>query len=308
MSNVLSPVPVSTGDVVIDRRFEWARESLVAGDFAGAADLLEQVLEVAPRYAPAWFALAQAREALGERAGAIVAFREAQACDADDRLGAGLHLVRLGAKSVRGMPPAYVQALYDAYAPRFEQLLVGRLGYRAPDLLLRAVTAVRPGERFAAMLDLGCGTGLAGATFKPICDRLTGVDLSPAMLAKAREKGVYGRLVASDARSFLTAEATADARYDLIVAADVLIYIEALAALLAAAARVLASSGLVAFDVETHDGEGSILRDTLRYAHAAAQVRAACEMAGLRVVSLDSAVSRHEKGTPVPGLVVVAEL
>jgi predicted TPR repeat methyltransferase len=305
LSDVVSPMPVSSGDVVIDRRFEWARESLAAGDAIGAADLLEQTLELAPRYAPAWFALGQAREALGDKAGAIAAFREARACDAEDRLGAGLHLVRLGAAPGTAVPAAYVQTLYDAYAPRFEQSLVDRLGYRAPDLLLRAVQAQRPAARFPSMLDLGCGTGLGGAAFHEVCDRITGVDLSPAMLAKAQAKGVYARLVAADLGSFLADEATAGASYDLIVAADVLIYIEALAPLLTAMARVLKPGGLVAFDVETHDGEGSLLRDTLRYAHAADIVRAAA--AGLTLLSLDSAVSRHEKGAPVPGLVVVAE-
>lgn len=306
LSDVVSPMPVSSGDVVIDRRFEWARESLAVGDAAGAVDLLEQTLELAPRYAPAWFALGQAREALGERAGAIAAFREARACDPDDRLGAGLHLARLGAEG-GAVPTAYVQTLYDAYASRFEQSLVDRLGYRAPDLLQRAVTTLRPAARFQSMLDLGCGTGLAGVAFHPLCDSVTGVDLSPAMLAKARAKGVYARLVAADVTLFLADEAAAGARYDLIVAADVLIYIDALAPLLQAMAHVLAPGGLVAFDVETHDSVGSLLRDTLRYAHGADVVRTALADAGLTLLSLDSAVSRHEKGVPVPGLVAVAE-
>ena len=35
------------------------------------------------------------------------------------------------------------------------------------------------GTRFGTMLDLGCGTGLAGAAFRPHVDWLAGVDLSP---------------------------------------------------------------------------------------------------------------------------------
>jgi predicted TPR repeat methyltransferase len=127
------------------------------------------------------------------------------------------------------------------------------------------------------------------------------------MLAKARAKGIYDRLVESDIATFLTEEAAQGTRYELIVAADVLIYVDALTPLLADAARVLDPSGLIAFDVEAHDGEGTILRDTLRYAHAAAQVRDTIAAAGLRLVSLEAGVSRNEKGAPVPGLVVVAE-
>jgi predicted TPR repeat methyltransferase len=307
LADVQSPNVVSSGDVVIDRRYAWARESLAAGDPVGTADLCEQVLELAPGYAPAWFLLGEAREKLGQREGATAAFRASLDRDPPDRQGATLRLIRLGARAAGAMPLGYVQALYDGYAPRFEQSLVGVLGYRAPDLLLRAVRAHAGERRFAMMLDLGCGTGLAGAAFRPHCDRLVGVELSSAMLAKARAKAIYDRLIESDILAFLANEAAQGARYELIVAADVLIYVDALAPLLADAARVVAPSGLIAFDVETHDGEGSILRDTLRYAHAAAQVRAALAAAGLRLVSLESAVSRNEKGAPVPGLVVVAE-
>ena len=108
------------------------------------------------------------------------------------------------------------------------------------------------------MLDLGCGTGLAGAAFRPFCDWLVGVDLSPAMLAQARAKGLYDRLVEGDVAAFLADEAAAQARYHLIVAADVFMYLADLSAVLKAAAAVLAPSAMIAFSVETHDGDGVI--------------------------------------------------
>ena len=40
-------------------------------------------------------------------------------------------------------------------------------------------------------LDLGCGTGLCGPLVKPRVERLDGVDLSGAMLDRARATGVY---------------------------------------------------------------------------------------------------------------------
>jgi predicted TPR repeat methyltransferase len=207
------------------------------------------------------------------------------------------------------MPENYVRTLFDAYAPGFERALTEGLGYRAPELLLRAVKAAHAQGRmkFGAVLDLGCGTGLAGAPFRPFADWLAGVDLSPAMLAKARAKGIYDRLVEDDVVRFLAAEAALAARYHLILAADVFVYLDDLATVLAAAARVLAPAGLLAFSVETHDGDGVTLRDTLRYAHGAAHVRAALETAGLHPLRLDSAATRTEKGVDVPGLIVVAQ-
>ncbi|HEY0224354.1 MAG TPA: methyltransferase [Pseudolabrys sp.] len=297
---------LTSGDVIVDRRFEWARDLAAKGDLAAACDMLTQVLELEPCFAAAWFALGETREKLGDRDGAVAAFRQAAEADPQDRHGAALHLIRLGARPAGAMPESYVRSLFDGYAPNFDRALTEGLDYRAPELLLRAVEAARPNMKFGSALDLGCGTGLGGAAFRPFCDRLAGVDLSPAMLAQARTRGVYDRLVETDVSAFLAAEATGLARYHLILAADVFMYFDNLAPVLKAASAVLAPAGTIAFSVETHDGDGVILRDTLRYAHGEAHARAALAVAGLTLVSLDFAATRTEKGSPVPGLIVVA--
>ena len=301
-------IHLSSGNLIADRRFEWARDLEAKGDLSCAADLLVQALELAPDYASAWFALGEVREKLGDRDGAVAAFRQAAQADAQDRHGAALHLVRLGELPAAAMPAGYVRALFDGYASGFDQALTEGLGYRAPELLLHAVQAAHAGERmkFDSGLDLGCGTGLAGAALRPHCDWLVGVDLSPAMLAKARTKGHYDRLVEGEVLDFLAGEAAAKVRYHLILAADVFVYLDDLAPVLTAAALVLAPSGLIAFSVETHNGDGVTLRETLRYAHGAAHVRAALAAAKLSLGSLDSSATRTEKGLAVPGLIVVA--
>ena len=302
-----SPISLSSGDVIADRRFEWARDREAKGDLRGATDLLLQALELAPTYASAWFVLGELRQKLGDRAGAIAAFEKARAADPQDRHGAALHLIHLGAQPPAAMPEGYVRALFDGYAPRFEQALEG-LTYRAPELLFRAVEASHAGERmkFGSTLDLGCGTGLAALPFRPFSDWMVGVDLSPAMLAQARSKGLYDRLIESEVGAFLAGEARIKARYHLVLAADVFMYLEDLAPVLAPVAQVLVSPGQLAFSVETHEGDGVILRETLRYAHGKAHVQAALTAAGLKPISLDFASTRTEKGVPVPGLIVVA--
>jgi len=303
-----SPIFLSSGDVIADRRFEWARDLEAKGDLAGAADLLMQAIELAPAYASAWFILAGLREKLSDRAGAIAAFEQARAADPQDRHGAALHLARLDARPAAAMPEGYVRALFDEYAPRFDRALTEGLGYRAPELLFRAVEAAQAGTpmKFGSVLDLGCGTGLAALPFRPFSDWMVGVDLSGAMLAQARAKGLYDRLIESEALAFLAGEAAIGARYHLVLAADVFMYFDDLAPVLKAVARVLASPGRVAFSVETHQGSGVILRETLRYAHGDTHVRAALASAGLKPVSLDFAATRTEKGVAVPGLIVVA--
>jgi len=306
----LMGVFLSSGDLVLDRRYRWALDYLARGDRTEATEILEQVVEAAPGFAAAWFALAQLREAQGDRGRAVAAFRAAADADREDFQGARLHLARLGAGDITPtMLAEHARRTFDEHAPRFEASLA-RLDYRGPQLLLAAVTAAGgiagPASRFRSMLDLGCGTGLAGAAFRSEVDRLSGVDLSAAMLAEARRKDIYDRLAEGELMAFLAAEAGGGTRHDLVIAADVFVYLGDLAPIAAAVARVLAPSGLFAFTVETHGGEGALLRSTLRYAHGSAHVRSAIADAGLDLSYLEEVATRSEKGEPVEGLIAVA--
>ena len=268
---------LSSGDLMADRRFEFARDLQLKGDLPAAADLLLQAIELAPDFASAWFTLAGIREQLGEHEAAVAAYQKAQTSDPGDRHGAGLRLMRLGAEPVAGMPQAYVQTLFDQYAPRFESSLVG---------------------------DLGCGTGLAAAAFARAVDHFIGVDLSPRMIERSRATGLYTELEVADMLQGLRARG--DASADIILAADAMVYVADLAPVLAEAARVLAPGGVLAFTTETHGGEGVVIGQGLRYAHGATYVRAAVESAGLKLPLLEDRSARNEDNAPVPGLVAVA--
>jgi predicted TPR repeat methyltransferase len=300
---------LSSGDLMADRRFDFARDLQLKGDLVAAADLLLQATELAPGFASAWFTLGEIRERLGEREAAISAFRRAQISDPDDRHGAGLRLTLLGAAPLSAMPPAYVRALFDQYAPRFEASLVEDLGYRGPALLFKAVLAVRAALRkpafFRRAIDLGCGTGLAATAFARDVDHFTGIDLSPRMIERARARGLYAELEVADMVKGLVSKP--DASADLILAADAMVYVSDLASVLREANRVLISGGLLAFTVETHGGNGVILGAGLRYAHGVPYVRASIDAAGLTLSQFDELSARNEDYAPVPGLVVVAE-
>jgi predicted TPR repeat methyltransferase len=234
---------LSSGDLMADRRFDFARDLQLKGDLAAAADLLLQVTELAPGFASAWFTLADIRERLGEREAAIAAFRKAQVADPEDRHGASLRLMLLGAEPLSSMPPAYVRALFDQYAPKFEAALVDDLGYRGPALLFKAVLSARAAIRkpalFERAIDLGCGTGLAATAFAAQVDEFTGIDLSPRMIERARATGLYAQLEVAEMVEALRGKAGASA--DLILAADAAVYLSDLAPLLYEAKRVLVS-------------------------------------------------------------------
>lgn len=299
---------MSSGDLNADRRFGFARDLQLRGDLEAAADLLLQATELAPNFASAWFTLGDLRERLGDDGAAIAAFREAARADPDDRHGATLRLIRLGALPLQTMPAGYVRTLFDQYAPKFEASLVGDLGYRGPDILFKAVLAVRAAAGrpafFRRAIDLGCGTGLAARAFGAQVDEFVGIDLAPQMIARATATGLYAQLSVADMVQGLSERSSASA--DLILAADVAVYLSDLAPMLVEADRVMTPDGLLAFTVETHDGAGVILGRGLRYAHAGAYVRDAVSAAGLVLDRLEDLSARNEDGAPVPGLVVVA--
>ncbi|AWN53573.1 methyltransferase domain-containing protein [Methylobacterium sp. 17Sr1-1] len=316
------PAPArSSGDLLADRRYAWAEAVLADGDAGAAADLAAQVLERAPGYAPAWLLLGRARAAdPALRADAPEAFRAALALDPEDSLGARLHLVELGLEEFdwdeldlgefdlaaeEAISPAYVRALFDGYAGRFERHLVEGLGYRGPALIREALERLRgPDASFPRVLDLGCGTGLMARALDGIAGTLAGIDLSPGMLAEARRTGLYARLHEGDLRDFLRAEPPSSA--DLAVAADVFIYLREIGPVLRETTRVLAPGGLFAFTVQGHAGaRGTVLGADGRYAHGVESLQEDAAAAGLRVALLEPAEIRRQNGAGVPGWLAV---
>ena len=171
---------LSSGNLIADRRYDFGRDLQLRGDLSAAADLMAQAAELEPGFASAWFALGDLREQMGQRDDAVSAYLRARDADPDDRHGAKLRLMRLGVEDLSAMPPGYVRALFDQYAPRFDKTLVNDLDYRGPAVLLKAVLAARHAAKlpvhFKRAIDLGCGTGLVAREFASLVDEFVGID------------------------------------------------------------------------------------------------------------------------------------
>ena len=298
----------SSGDVIADRRASYARALADDGDFAAAADLMTQALELVPSWAAGWDLLGGFYDKLGDVAGAISAWRHLEALDDAGVFGARLKLAVHGAGPAgEGTAVSYVEALFDQYAPKFEDSLLGRLGYRVPEMLDVLVTeemARLKIDRFARGLDLGCGTGLMGERLRGKVGYLEGIDISAAMIAETARKGLYDRL---DKAELVAALTTRRADADLVTAADVFIYCGALQPVLTALMPALMPGGLVAFSLEAHDGEEAVfLRPSLRYAHGVEATRDALVLAGLEILRFETVVLRLDRGAPINGMLVVA--
>jgi predicted TPR repeat methyltransferase len=272
------------------------------GDHVGSLKAMEFAVRHAPEDAAAHLGRAHALRELGRLAEAAEAARLAtRARDPALAEQARFVLAALEGTGAERAPPAYVQALFDQFAPRFDAELE-RLGYRTPRLLADLLQAggVVP-ERMLRVLDIGCGTGLSGYAMVPFARVLAGVDLSPRMIEAARARKVYDTLEVADLMETL---ARAPEAWDLIVAADVLNYVGALEAPLAAMAAALAPGGHAAISLET--GEAPLeLAGTLRFRHAPAHAAALARAAGLTVAREAPAVLRQERGRPVAGTLML---
>ncbi|WP_206930695.1 methyltransferase domain-containing protein [Roseococcus thiosulfatophilus] len=287
-----------------------AQNVLLGGDPHKAIALIEGALGRQQGEAALYSVLGQARQRLGQAEAAAEAYAEAARLDPTDtylqHLAAAM--TNAGATPDRASD-RYVTDVFDGYANRFEAALFA-LGYRVPGVMLKLIEGqgYTPGGRHLGdVLDLGCGTGLMGATLHDMLGgRLVGVDLSPRMIEVARAKGIYTELRCAEINEAMAADT---AHYDLVLLSDVLCYFGRLDAVLGAVAARLKPGGLVALSIESGEAEGGWeLQASARYRHDPGYLRAALERAGLATLEFREETLRWEGEATVPGVIALARL
>ena len=136
---------------------------------------------------------------------------------------------------------------YAAWADSYDADAVA-LGFRTP-ALCAALFARHVPLGAGPLLDAGCGTGLAGELLSILgYDDLTGLDLTPAMLDRARARGLYARLVQADLARPLDLPTDSFAG---VIASGVFTEGHAPAAAFDEIARITRPGGHVVFNVKT---------------------------------------------------------
>ena len=228
-----------------------------------------------------------AQSSLGLHAEAADSYAEALKLGPDDPYVR--HLVASSGllPSAKRAPPDYLRAVFDGYAERFDDHLIG-LGYQIPGAIRRIVMEYLDSMgQCGPVLDLGCGTGLIGVAIADLpVGPLTGVDISGRMLTEAQSKGLYTALEEADVLDWLTED---NGAWNLILAGDVLCYFGALETLIRAIHPRLTPTGWFVFSVEEHltadDRQGWALHRQGRYAHARAYLEESLHVAGFTVRS-----------------------
>ena len=250
-------------------------------------------------------------EKAGDREGAAEAYQEVLRLDPEDRGGASVRLAAMGLGPVPdAAPEAYVATLFDQNAAAFDDMLVEQLGYAVPMMVRERMAALGLGP-FERMLDLGCGTGLTGASMNDLAAEISGVDLAEAMLEEADERDCYDALYVGEAVAFL--EESGEGPWDLVTATDVLPYLGALDRFFTAAAKEMTPGGLLVVSSETLPPEQMDGRDYLvgakhRYAHGLAYLERMMREAGFTCLEAQPITVRYDEGQPVLGYLIFCTL
>jgi predicted TPR repeat methyltransferase len=284
----------------------WNHLGLVideAGDGQAAMECWRKAIALRPDYAEPHNNLALVLDRNGDSAGAIAAWKEAARLR-PDWIEPQYYLASANEGAAPASAPArYVTRLFDKYAHEFDRHLLRQLEYKVPDLIAQAIE--RAGMQHAdEVIDLGCGTGLSGLAVRSLAGRMVGVDLSPKMIEKARERNIYDELVAGDLMDVLK-ERQCDV--DLILAADVFVYVGELSEVFAAINSALRPGGVLAFSVETtRDNEGDlVLRESRRFSHSRSYIEGLVEKTGLELIDLTDAILRVDGRDIIEGMIVV---
>jgi predicted TPR repeat methyltransferase len=308
-------------------RLTLVKALLAANDIQSALEEAREAASLNPNAAPAMLALGEALLAAELLPTAIAELQRAlrldpdlprarlllgeawlQAGEADKALAQsddpGLVARAQAIQQSQRSDAGYVRHLFDQFSADYDKRMLVDLRYSAPQVLADLFTMVMPGREALAILDLGCGTGLAGQVFKPVAARLDGVDLSPKMIAAAQARHIYDHLSVADLE---TALAAPEPKYDLVLAADTLVYLGDLARVFDAVRTKLAPDGYFLFTVESA-AAGFDLGPKRRWRHSEAYLRDLAVQNALSVAGLVAAVPRHEANQPVEGFAVALTL
>lgn len=297
-----SGVPVRPQELTAEELTNLATHLHENGQLASALRCAKKVTQLNPDDAVAWHSLGRIAQAAGDRRVAREAYENYFSQHPDDA-AIGLQLIAL-----RDEPPPLrasdecVLQNFSNFASFYDSKMRDLLSYQAPERLQELIDAELGDAAQLAILDIGCGTGLAAAALKPRAARLDGIDLSPEMIEKAQARGIYDSLEVAEITDWLT---RTQAEFDLIVACDCLVYFGDLEPVAQCVAARLQAGGYFAFTVERGEKYPLHLADSGRFTHHPDHIREVAVKTGLALARIEEGLLRTEAGAEVIGLIAL---
>ena len=203
------------------------------------------------------------------------------------------------------MPPALVTGFYSSVANGYD-IAEAKANYQAGNAIYELASPFLKNPA-PAVLDLGCGSGIAARPWRATASSIHGVDITPAMLALAEramhaEKKLYDTLITADVSDLATAQT--GMVVDLVLLVNVAQFIGDLSPVLHGVEKMLTPEGIAVLTVEPYasSGEFGLNAETSRFGHSPDYVRKAASAAGLQV--LKQARVELYAGMPVEAFVL----
>lgn len=267
------------------------------GDCPKAISSYRKALDLVPSSHEALYGLANALAAHQEHEEAATCFRRLLELNPGDE-SAKFALAALQGETPVTAPREHVAGIFNEIAESFDSHLA-QLEYRIPEMLRDVMINIAGADaHFANCIDIGCGTGISGAAFRPYVGRISGVDVSNKMIESARNKAIYDALFEEDIVEHL---AKNDDPFDLVLATDVFIYVGELHSLFAAVKLRTMAGAYFLFSTERSDDAEYVLRPSGRYAHSPAYIESLAAEFGFTIAHNSPVKIRMEGGVPLMG-------
>lgn len=161
-----------------------------------------------------------------------------------------------------------VRSFYDDAAGTYDEILLSEIGYVSPTICARTIAPHLP-SKDTRLIDLGCGTGLAGDALSALgYGHIDGVDFSSEMLAVAKARDCYSDLSVGDLNAGLD---IADGTYGAALSVGVFGQ-HVLPPALDECIRVVAPGGFFCFSINERAFESHGFRDKVEELGARAGV------------------------------------
>jgi predicted TPR repeat methyltransferase len=278
-------------------------EKINNGEIDVGIRMLQEFISVNSCSADIYHGLGRYLRLAGRIEEAIDCYRECLKIYLDDAISS-FALSALGVHSTPDkIPPSIIMAIFDDNAKLYDANLKS-VGW-SPSIILDTAKSLYDNKDVSLdILDIGCGTGLCGELFRPMAQRLDGIDMSPAMVAEAEKKNIYDSLSVGDVTEMTNKHSDL---YDLIIGGDVMMYVGKLEELITNIFALIRVNGHFLFNVEQGKNSNFQLIEAGRYQHDGEYIKKCLTNAGFSIVTQQMAVLRHENNVPVQALIFAGQ-
>ncbi|MDX2073093.1 MAG: tetratricopeptide repeat protein [Alphaproteobacteria bacterium] len=264
------------------------------GDFPSAEKAFSHVLALCPDHLLAWYSLLELLQVEGRGREGVQ--RLGEVMQTMDKSTALLHLRALFSGDVPPCAPrAFVAAFYASFVEMFEPWVVATGQTPHLETLVKSLRALPQlqEKRYASLLDLGCGTGVASRLLADFAAIRVGVDVSPHMLKIARRSKGYDVLYELDMVEYALGSETL---FDVVLAAGALRWSGNLQPFFHAVRGVMHKDSILAclFEKELSTLAYSVANHG-RYSHHLSYIRDVSQAGGLELVSHQEIVSKDQE-------------